>query len=1856
MLFHKDMQLCELVSHVETHKVSVLLECYCATFKETDGVMVCSLKKNHSKFVYLGYLAFIVEMSKLVEEDWEVEDDYLVLELYAQFLTSMVSHSKGLVKLRAYIRAAIMEQVGFTLEFDPYMKDMAAHDTVEAQGLCQIALNIARWVPTQVRKCVDFGADCIIDAFKKHFDKILVQYCAEAYTVCSWITNVWEMIKNWIREAMQSVDWFLSGCQELLTWGMCIIASSCALGLLEKIMITLGLISESFDLVGIFVRSAIVGAFIVTSRTTGAFKTPELVTMAATAVGVVAQAMTSVFSMKGKDDTTAEPQAGVVEMLESLATNLTKCTDNALLSVGKSASAFNQICTAATTIKGLAGKVIGAISNFVRNYLGLSSSMLSDAGVVFSQDVDGWLKQISWQQDQFLLKAYVSQDELLALRALICKGEQLRSMLIKGDTRVSPAVSMLISRGCDELSKLMRDAAMHSVSQIRKIPFVVNAQGESRVGKTLVINKLTDDIVEFLGLDEHSVYSRNAADQYWSGYKRLPIVVMDDFGAVTTEPSAEAQFIPLISSAPHPLNMAALEEKGMHFDSQLVMCSSNFLDCSPESKVRDEMAFRTRRNVLIKVRLDANVPYSEDDFTQNQIYEILEWFHDHYIVKETFTKYVDLLAYVTTEWERHTKEQEANLSKMRAGKNTPDVFTSFQDLVRLATVLSQSSKFMGERMRQTDNRVQFLRCVDGKGSVHHLWVEPNGEISITDGTLDNLDDELQSERDAGKMLTKIYQYLKYHQGTNMLARAHLDSLVYNTAYDGSFKFTGTIGSPAFFAQIKHSIDGLPQWQRAVLCSLGLYMQRTSKKSWYHTLRDTVKQGIETMYKEDIANWPTPLKVIVGITLATMVGTSFWQIFSLLRDSGTGTQFIGNAALAFSGKGGVEQVEAQSWQPNRQNFTQGKYKNMPITRRKWAQAQMSLDQSVMSIMSHCKASLKFGDQVHQIMLLPGRRFFAYRHLAEVLTQPMMINIETDKGSYNHAYDPKCFQFFDESELALYTNGTLEDIPHSSNKLICWDPEKELPAGSFRAELLSCKYDVDTRTFLPEWAEIDATLHKEPVDIMSGTYINKQAICLKYKAATVPLDCGSLVIATINKQKKIVGIHVAGDGKNGYATLIQWVPEEVQAQSAEKYFNFFPEVINATEGVSQVGMLEKGVILPLPKKTNLVETPEEWHLDTPCDKVPSVLTVKDPRLQNTEHAIYDPYISGIQKYAVPMEPLDQELLEEVGQDIVEQWFECTEEGETFEEVDLSVAINGIEDLEYMERIPFATSEGFPHVLSRTAGEKGKKRFVQGVGETFELVPGTSVQIAYEEMIKTLEMGPPTLVGIECPKDEKLPLRKVFTKPKTRCFTILPMEYNLIVRQKFLTFVRFIMRNRSKLPCQVGINPYSNEWTDLAHRLREKGNNILCCDYSSFDGLLTKQVMQIMAAMINKLCGGGPKLCRERENLLLACCSRYAICRGSVWKVECGIPSGFPLTVICNSIFNEMLIRYSYKSLMRSSKAPPIFTGNFEKLVTLVTYGDDNLISVSDQVKGFFNGEKLKHFLAEKSIIITDGKDKTLPFLFFRELEDCDFLKRGFKKLSSVNWVAPIEKESLWSQLHYVNAGSLEMNRAYLVNLNNVLVELYLHSKDEAQDLRRKALHRVSHLRHTEVLNVSQIELFHASQRDMNRPFSMDAVDDLMNVDLISCGKGVFVESVFEISDKAVFRDLSSYSRADVNKETEFCVLGNTFYPNQLLEPHEMQIRFDVGEGRGGLPTTNWLESSVKNRNSTINKRLRQAVSEKKRLVFMSRGGCYVSIIVAVLFCAKNGWIKREHSNIFLSKCMKDLKKYKFLFDECEFAFLK
>nr|AZF99054.1 orf1 [Ullucus comovirus 1] len=1819
----------------------------------TDTVWMADLKNKHSRLVAMTFMAYLLDAqtTKFKRFDDDALRAGLVLELnvdavifyFDEFLSCALGSRKPAFILCKFVKNIFKFVLNVEIETEVLMSTENVDDT---QGLYKVIKDLACWVPFIAKGAINWTVETIIDAFKKHFDLTLERFCPAAAAMCGWISSSWNKIAEWAKKSCDFLGLNCDTLYELSTWGISLLAVCMLLGAVEKYMLFMKLLPSSVGLADLFVKAASMALF--------GYSVSQISMQAGAKLWSVLSGFISAFNVTMIGSDSEEPQFAPLQMLLSLRDMMQSFTTNNLIQVGRTMNSVTQIRSGFASLKEIAGNTLSILDDFFGDTLGLRSLMLKDLSLMLSCDVNKWLQQIDSAQTLFLGKAHCNQAELVEINRLVCKGETLRFEMSQSVGKISPGVTSMITKGIDAVQKLRNEATMRGAPTTRKMPFSFFVQGESRTGKTLLVHKLQRSMANHMGVPVWDSYARNVADPFWSGYRRQTFVTYDDFGAISrVDGSAEMELIWMVSSAPAALNMASIEEKGMYFDSSVVMASTNFVSAGDKSGIRDAQAFINRRHMFVRVTIKPEIAYDPSDFTRNQKYELLKHVQlDDYVVIATYDNYDELEVAVWNAYEMHRDEQIANLS-FENQEVVDEHCAQLMEQLKRASDLSQICNFAltcNYAYHNNTRSSHFLSFKRNGRAVHWFWKDGIlGDVIPVDFKDKPADSEQLLEASVAT-LRVLHQILKFSKATDQVVSCYSGELANPDLYNDDYQLTGCVRDEAFTASLMASIGKMPLWQRLTLFALGQQFGVESKTTWYSRVISEAQLAVKAVYAGEVKMWPIVGRILAGVVISGVVGTGLWHAIGLFR----GASEASSLGLAVAGT--FVDSQPQSIRPNRFDVAEYRYRNVPFSRRSWAQAQSSLTESQAQIMEKCFANLVLGAHDIQICLLPGRRFLCYWHVLSRVTAPMYGKIRTGTRCYTFKYDPACVKTFEDNELCVYDSPMLEDIPASCWNYFCWDWEATLPA-SFPATLISCKYNDLTQQYSPEYAVVSAEVVRETLEISDGSYLRVIPQRIRYAAPTVDGDCGSLLIANVGGRNQIVGMHVAGKGgKSGTSCLLPLLAKREIAQcSMEKFFDFHVAAPIQHDGCVLVGCTKPEAYIHVPKKTSLMETPESWHMDLPCDKFPSILSSEDPRLAQYGNEGYCPFMSGMLKYSDPMKTLDDNLLSEVADDMVEQWFDAAD-GFKFHNVSLDEAINGIEGVEYFDKLVLSTSEGFPHILDRKPGEKGKVRYMEGQLGELTLKSESSVYRAYEELEEKLDQIP-MLVGIECPKDEKLPRRKIFEKPKTRCFTILPMEYNLSVRRRFLTFVRFIMQRRDVLSCKVGINCFSEEWSLLAESLVERSaNNILCCDYASFDGLMTKQVMHVIANMINRLMGGTSREQLERYNLLMATTSRYAIAKMAVWKVECGMPSGFPLTVIMNSILNELLVRYCYKAIMIEAKSPSMHREGFQSLIRLATYGDDNLIAVSPCIAPIFNGDSLKRKMATFGVTITDGKDKTLPTLAFRSLYECDFLKRGFKK-RGLFWDSPEEKESLWPLLHYVKNCPLEMHEAYLVNVKSIMRELYMHGKEEAQDFRRKVLAVASKepslnwLTAEKLGTLKEVEAFYEYQRGVKNVSFDLTVDILGNLHLLGplVSTQKFPE-VVEICPGFSVACASVYKLQEKNN-SDVWVYCNAF--DVAKREDVLNLKWSTGEGRGGLPTGTWVKTNLE-RPSNVVKLLLQAHHSGKRVVFLSHGTCLPAAIICLCIVRFHRILAVDSVNVCATEMMAHVKSLGFLPRDYSFLF--
>jgi hypothetical protein len=355
-------------------------------------------------------------------------------------------------------------------------------------------------------------------------------------------------------------------------------------------------------------------------------------------------------------------------------------------------------------------------------------------------------------------------------------------------------------------------------------------------------------------------------------------------------------------------------------------------------------------------------------------------------------------------------------------------------------------------------------------------------------------------------------------------------------------------------------------------------------------------------------------------------------------------------------------------------------------------------------------------------------------------------------------------------------------------------------------------------------------------------------------------------------------------------------------------------------------------------------------------------------------------------------------------------------TFEE-----SVAGIPGNDFISGIPRGTSPGFPMTAERPYGSKGKKHWFGDDGDyEFDSPQCHELRAKCEYIIEEAKAGRRCLhLYADHLKDECRPLERVRVG-KTRMISGAPLPFVVVFRQYFMHFSAWLMENRIRNGVAVGTNPYSEDWDNLKNYLGEVGNNLIAGDYSGWDSTQFAEVGHHILRIINLWYNDSKENQKIREILWLELYNSVHIFGDIVYMWHKGMPSGNPFTTICNSIYNNIVIRMAWVDCHDCELSS---LKRFDDFIRCCTYGDDNLISVHDAVKEVFNVVNLRDCLASYGLTYTDEhKDVNNSVQIFRGIEDVTFLKRSFVVDKTNNKVlAPLEFEVIEQMLNYVRGRS-------------------------------------------------------------------------------------------------------------------------------------------------------------------------------------------------------------------------------------------
>lgn len=338
-----------------------------------------------------------------------------------------------------------------------------------------------------------------------------------------------------------------------------------------------------------------------------------------------------------------------------------------------------------------------------------------------------------------------------------------------------------------------------------------------------------------------------------------------------------------------------------------------------------------------------------------------------------------------------------------------------------------------------------------------------------------------------------------------------------------------------------------------------------------------------------------------------------------------------------------------------------------------------------------------------------------------------------------------------------------------------------------------------------------------------------------------------------------------------------------------------------------------------------------------------------------------------------------------------------------LNLKEAINGRDDITWVEKLKYDTSAGFPWNKAKLQLLEQRASTEYACGYEYYLPP--KLNNDYSNYFASLLNGNPFNYPYKgSQKDEPISADKNRTRGP-RIFCAANMFVVLAGRMLFGSYIRMAQRNFFISWAAVGMNASSKIWGLLWLWISSFGiNRIIAGDYTNYDQnmspLFTRAAYFIIIGLLEASGNYDPPLIEAAKSWAAEAINPTVIFDSDIFTVAGTNPSGNPLTVHVNCIVNILFIMYVW-----------IRVGNDVHLffiqVKMMTYGDDNLISVSIMVVNF-NYWVIHSELKTIGVSYTPADKSDAKEKDFDDPKDLAFLKRGFLFRLGF-WYAPLDLSS-------------------------------------------------------------------------------------------------------------------------------------------------------------------------------------------------------------------------------------------------------
>lgn len=312
----------------------------------------------------------------------------------------------------------------------------------------------------------------------------------------------------------------------------------------------------------------------------------------------------------------------------------------------------------------------------------------------------------------------------------------------------------------------------------------------------------------------------------------------------------------------------------------------------------------------------------------------------------------------------------------------------------------------------------------------------------------------------------------------------------------------------------------------------------------------------------------------------------------------------------------------------------------------------------------------------------------------------------------------------------------------------------------------------------------------------------------------------------------------------------------------------------------------------------------------------------------------------------------------------------------------------------------------------------------------------------------------------KDELRPWEKV-KEGKTRVFECPPVDYTLQARRLLGGYAAWFRNHAGEaFHHTIGkefeaIAPIVEEY--LFGEGRDEG---IAIDYSKYDSTIPPAAFQAFKDHVMYYFKDQPEeVKKEILALVTELQNTTQVCGDYVVSTNKGNKSGNPLTDVYNTFVNLWIIFMVFAEEWRRIYQRRLEWPELHKNTSFLTYGDDAILTVSDELKPYLDLEKMTQTIKNLGFLVTSA-DKTSAGLKWQPKSEMTFLKRSFLGTSRTGLVnVPLPKEILYRELNWTKRQVKNDPFVKAAVVQDVLRKAAFHGRTFFEQLRKQLRNKIN-----------------------------------------------------------------------------------------------------------------------------------------------------------------------------------------------------